>query len=109
MHKQPGANARSQPTAWVANQKRHRRDVLGVNEARRSGTQPTESGSTHSAHSGALKSFTAHIIGRLLARQAKCPQRNTLHKVAYNDDKADHDEDGQQITETFHLSDDSSD
>jgi len=29
--------------------------------------------------------------------------------VAYNDHKADQDEDGQQITEIFHLSDDSSD
>jgi len=29
--------------------------------------------------------------------------------VAYNDHKADQDEDGQQITEIFHLRDDSSD
>ena len=29
--------------------------------------------------------------------------------MAYNDHKADQDEDGQQITEIFHLSDDSSD
>jgi len=29
--------------------------------------------------------------------------------VAYNDQKANQDEDGQQITEIFHLSDDSSD
>jgi len=29
--------------------------------------------------------------------------------VAYNDHEADQDEDGQQITEIFHLSDDSSD
>jgi len=109
MHKQPEANSCSQPTAQVANQNRRRRDVVPGDKAARSGTQPTESGSTHSAHSGAWKSSPPQIVRRLLARPAKRPQRDTLHTVAYNDHKADQDEDGQQITETFHLSDDSSD
>ena len=38
---------------------------------------------------------------------SQAPQRDTLHTVAYNDPKADQDESGQQITETFHLSNDS--
>jgi len=109
MHKQLQANSRSQPTAQVANQNRRRGDVVPVNKAARSGTQPTESGSTHSAHSGARKSSPPRIVRRLLAPPAKRPRRDTLHTVAYNDHKADQDEDGQQITEIFHLSDDSSD
>jgi len=40
---------------------------------------------------------------------SQAPPRDTLHTVAYNDHEADQDEDGQQITEIFHLSDDSSD
>jgi len=107
IHKQPQANSRSQPT--VANQNRGRHDVVPVDKAARSGTQPTESGSTHSAHSGARKSCLPWIVRRLLARPAKCPRRDTLHTVAYNDHEADQDEDGQQITEIFHLSDASSD
>jgi len=109
MHKQPQANSRSQPTAWVANQNRHRRDVVPVDKTARSGTQPTESGSTHSAHSRARKSSPPHIVRRLLARPAKRPRTDTLHTVAYNDHEADQDEDGQQITEIFHLRYDSSD
>lgn len=109
MHKQPQANSRSQPTARVANQNRRRRDVVPVDKAARSGTQPTESGSTHGAHSGARKSSPPRIVRRLLARPAKRARRDTLHTVAYNDHEADQDEDGQQITEIFHLSDDSSD
>jgi len=109
MHKQPQANSRSQPTARGPNQNRSRRDVVPVDKAARSGTQPTESGSTHGAHSGARKSSPPRIVRRLLARPAKCARRDTLHTVAYNDHTADQDEDGQQITEIFHLSDDSSD
>ena len=55
MHKQPQANSRSQPTARVANQNRRRREVVPVDKAARSGTQPTESGSTYSEHSGDRK------------------------------------------------------
>jgi len=109
MHKQPEANSRSQPTARVANQNRRRRDVVPVDRAARLGTQPTESGSTHSAHSGAQNSSPSRILRPLLARPAKRPRRDTLHTVAYNDHEAAQDEDGQQITEIFHLSDDSSD
>jgi len=109
MHKPPQANSHSQPTARVANQNRRRRDILTVDKAARSGTQPTESGLTHSAHSGAQKSSPPRIVRRLLARPAKRPRRDTLHTVAYNDHKADQDEDGQQITEIVHLRDDSSD
>jgi len=109
MHKQPQANSCSQPTARVANQKRPRRHVVPVDKAGRSGTQPTESGSTHSAHSGARKSSPPQIVRRLLPRPAKRPRRDTLHTVAYNDHEADQDEDGQQSTEIFHLSDHSSD
>jgi len=109
MHKQPQANSRSQPTTRVDNQNRHRRDVVPVNKAATSGTQPTESGSTHSAHSGARKSSPPRIVRRLLARPAKRPRRATLHTVAYNDHEADQDEEGHQITEIFHLSDDSCD
>jgi len=76
--------------------------------AARSGTQPTESGSTHSAHSGARKSSPPRIVRHLLARPANRYRRDTLHTVAYNDHEADQDEDGQQITEIFHLSDESS-
>jgi len=109
MHKQPQANSSSQPTARVANQNRRRRDVIPVDKAARSGTHPTESGSTHGAHSGARKSSPPRIVRRLLARPAKRPQMDTLHTVAYNDHEADEDEDGQQITAMFHLSDESSD
>jgi len=109
MHKQPQANSRSQPTTWVANQNRRRRDVVPVDKTARSGTQLTESGSPDGAHSGARKSSPPRIVRRLLARPAKRPRRDTLYTVAYNDHKADQDEDGQQITEIFHLSDDSSD
>jgi len=109
MHKQPQANSCSQPTARVANQNRRRRDIVPVDKAARSGTQPTKSGSTYSAHSGARKSSPPRIVRRLLARPAKRPRRDTLHTVAYNDHEADQDEDGQQITVIFHLCDDSSD
>jgi len=109
MHKQPQANSRSQPTARVANQNRRRRDVEPVDKAARSGTQPTESGSINGPHSGARKSSPPQIVRRLLARPAKRARRDTLHTVAYNDHEANQDEDGQQITEIFHLSDDSSD
>jgi len=71
--------------------------------------QRTESGSTHSADLGAWKSSPPRIIRRLLARSAKRPLRDTLHTVVYNDHKADQDEDGEQTTEIFHRSDDSSD
>jgi len=70
--------------------------------------QLTESGSTHSANSGVRKSFPPQIIRGLLARPAKRPGRHTLHTVAYKDHEADPDNDGQHITEIFHLSDDSS-
>ena len=40
---------------------------------------------------------------------SQAPPRDTLHTVAYNDHEADQDEDGQQITEIFHLSHDSCD
>jgi len=109
MYRQPQGNSRSQPTARVANQNRCRRDVVPVNKAARSGTQLTESGSTHSGHSGARKSSPPRIVRRLLARAAKRPRRDTLHTVAYNDHEAAQDEDGQQITEIFDLSDDSTD
>jgi len=109
MHKQPQANSPSHPTTRVANQNRRRRDVVPVDKAARSGTQPTHSGSTHGAHSGARKSSPLRIVTRLLAQPAKRPRRDTLHIVAYNDHEADEDEDGQQITEILHLSDDSSD
>ena len=42
-------------------------------------------------------------------RPEKCPRRGTLHTIAYNEHEADQDEDRQQRTETFHLSDDSCD
>ena len=109
MHKQPQANLRSQPTAREANQNRCRCDVVPVDKAARSGTQPTESGRIHSTHSGARKYSPPRIIRRLLTRPAKRPRRDTLHTVAYNDHKPDQDEDRQQITEILHLSDDSSD
>jgi len=109
MHKQPEANSRSQPTARVANQNRGRHDVVPVDKAARSGTEQTESGSTHGAHSGARKSSPPRIVRHLLERPAKRARRDSLHTVAYNDHEADQDEDGQQITEIFHLSDDSSD
>jgi len=109
MHKQPQANSRSQPTAQVANQNRRRHDVVLVDKVARSGTQPTKSGSTHGAHSGARKPSPARIVRRLLVRPAKCARRDTLHTVAYNDHGPDKDDDGQQIAEIFHLSDDSSD
>jgi len=109
MHKQLQANSSSQPTARIANQDRHRCDIVPVDKAPRSGTQPPESGSTHSAHSGARKSSPPQIVRCLLARQAKRARRDTLHTVAYNDHEDDQDKDGQQITEIFHLSDDSSD
>jgi len=108
MHKQPHANSHSQPTARVANQNRRRRDVVPVDKAARSGMQLTESGSTHSAHSGARKSSPPRIVRPLLARPAKRPGRDTLHTVAYNYHEADQDEDGPQITEILYLSDDSS-
>jgi len=109
MHKQPQANSGSQPTPRVANQNRRRCDVVPVDKAARSGRQPTESGSTHSLHSAARKSSPPRIVRRLLARPAKHPRRDTLHTVAYNDHEADEDEDGEQITNIFHLRDDSSD
>jgi len=109
VHKQPQGNSRSQPTAQGANQNLRRHDVVPVDKAGRSGTQPTTSGSTDSAHSGARKSSPPRIVRHLLVRPAKCSRRDTLHLVAYNDHKADQNEDGQQITEIFHLSDDSSD
>ena len=109
MYKQLQANSCSQPPARVAIQNRGRRNVVPVDKAGRSGTHLTQSGSTHSAHSGARKSSPPWIVGRLLARPAKRPRRDTLHTVVYNDHQADQDEDGQQITEIFHLSDDSSD
>ena len=71
MHKQLQANSRSQPTARVANQNRPRHDDVPVDKAARSGTQPTESGSTHNAHSGARKSSPPRIVRRLLVRPAK--------------------------------------
>ena len=109
MHKQPQANSSSEPTARVANQNRSMRDVVPVDKVARSGTQPTESGSTHSARSGARKSSPPQIIRPLLARPANRPRRDTLHTVASNDHEVHQDEDGQQLTEIFHLSDDSSD
>jgi len=109
MHKQLQANSHSQPTSRVTNQNRRRRDVVPVDKAARSGTQPTESGRTYSPHSRARKSSPPHIVRRLLARPAKPPRRHTLHTVAYNDHEPDQDEDRQQITEIFPLSDDSSD
>jgi len=81
MHKQPQANSRSQPTARVANQNRRRRDLVRVDKAATSETQPTESGSTHSAHSGDWKSSPLWIVRRLLVRPAKRPRRDTLHTV----------------------------
>jgi len=44
-----------------------------------------------------------------VARPAKRPRGDSLHTVVYNNHEADQDEDGQQITEIFHLSYDSSD
>jgi len=108
MHKQLQANSRNQSTARAGNQNRCRRDVVPVDKAPRSGMQPTKSGSTHTAHSVAWKSSPQRIVRRLLARPAKSPRRDNLPTVAYNDDKADQDEDRQQITEIFNLSDDSS-
>jgi len=109
MHKQPPATSCSQPTARVANQNRRRRDIAQDNRAARSGTQLTLSGSTHSPHCGARKCSPLRIVRRLLAPPAKLPRRDTLDTVAYNDHRGDQDEDGQQIREIFHLSDDSSD
>jgi len=109
MHKQLQANSRSQPTARLANQNRRRHDVVPVDKAASSGTQPTKSGSTHSAHSGAWKSSPPRIVSCVLALPAKRPRRDTLPTVAYNDHEANQDEDGQQITEISHVSDDSSD
>jgi len=109
MHKQPQAISLSEPTARVANHNRRRRDVVPVDKAARSGKQLTESGSTQGAHLGARKSSPPRTVRRLLAGQAKRPRRDTLHTVAYNDHEADQDADGQQITDIFHLSNDSSD
>jgi len=60
----------------------------------------TESGSSHSANSVARKCSPPQIVRGLLVR------RETLHTDGYNDPEADHDEDGQQRTETFYHSDD---
>jgi len=109
MHKQRQANCLSQPTAQVANQNRCRYNVVPVDKAARSGMQPTKSGSTYSSHSGARKSSPPPIVRPLVARPPKNPRRDTLHTVAFNDEEADQDEDGQEITEIFHLSNDSSD
>jgi len=109
MQKQPQANSRSQPTARVDNQNQRRGAVLPVDKAARAGTPPTESGTTHGVHSGARKSSPPRIVRCLVARPAKPARRDTLHTVVYNDHEADQDEDGQQITEIFNVSDDTSD
>jgi len=109
MHKQTQANSRSQPTTQVANQNPHRYHVILVDNAPKSGMQLTESGSTHSAQSSAQKSSPPRVVGHVLARPAKRPGKDTLHTMAYNCHKADQHENAQQITEIFHLSDDSID
>ena len=107
MHRQPQANSCSQPTAWVANQDGCKPDVVPVDQAPRSYSRPNQAALI--VHiPGGRKSSPLQIVRRLLARPADCPRRDTFHTVAYNDHEANQDEDGQQITESFHLSNDSS-
>ena len=75
--------------------------------APRSGTQPIKSRSSHKAESTSRNSSPPPNGRCLLAQPGKRPHSGTLHTLAYNEHKADQDEDGQQRTETFHLSDDS--
>ena len=103
------ANSRSQPIPRVGNQNGHRRDIVQDDNVPRSGMQPIESGSSHRALSTSQNSSPPPNGRHLLAWPAKCPHRGTLHTVAYNQHEADQDKDGQQRTETFHLSDNSCD
>ena len=105
MHRQQQANSHSQPTARVANQNRRRRDVVPLDTAPRSGTKPTESGSSHRAQSTARNSSLPPIRRRLLERPAKRLRSGT---VAYNE-LEDDEPDRQPITDPVPLSDDSDD
>jgi len=116
MSRQPQGNSHSQPAPRVGNLYRHRRDAVPVDRGSGSGTQRTETGSSHSTRtmpaescssrgtrSSGRSSSPPQSTRRLLSRPSKRPRRSTLQTTAYTDP------DAQPQIDTVRVSDDSSD
>jgi len=116
MFRQPQGNSHSQPAPPVGNLYRHRCDAVPVDRRSGSGTQRTETGSSHSTQTMPVESCSSHgtqssgrsssprqSTRRLLLRPSKRPRRSTLQTTAYTEP------DAQPQIETVRVSDDSSD
>jgi len=116
MSRQPQGNSHSQPAPRVGNLYRHERDTVPVDRGSRSGTQRTETGSSHSTRTMLAESCNSHSTQwsgqsssppqstrRLLSRPSKRPRRSTLQTTAYTEP------DAQPQIETVRVSDDGSD
>jgi len=120
MSSEPQGNSLSQPAPQVGNMYRCRRNAVPVDRGSGSGTQRTESGSSHSTRTLEAESGSSHgtqssgrgssppqITRRLPSRPTKRPRRSTLQTTAYTEHLGETDASPQM--ETVRLSDNSSD
>jgi len=116
MSRQPQVSSHSQPAPRVGNRYRHRRDAIPVDRGSGSGTQRTETGSSHSTRTMPAEPCSSHgtqssgrsssppqCTRRLLSRPSMRHRRSTLQTTAYTDP------DAQPQIETVRVSDDSKD
>jgi len=120
MSRQPQGKSLSQPTSRVGNLEWRRRDAIPVQRGSGSGTQRTESGSSHSTRTLPAESSSTHgtlsssrsssppqTTRRPTSRLVKHARRRTLQTMAYSEPKGEPD--AQQQIATVCLSDESRD
>jgi len=120
MSRQPQGKSLSQPTSRVGNLEGRRRDAIPVQRESGSGTQQTESGSSHSTRTPPAESISPHgtqssghiasppqTTRRPTSRPVKRARRRTLQTTAYSEPEGEPG--AQQQIASVRLSDESSD
>jgi len=120
MSRQPQGKSLSQQTSRVGNLERRRRDAIPAQRGSGSGTQRTESGSSHSTRTLPAESSSSHgtqssgrsssppqTTRRPTSLPVKRARRSTLQTTAYSEPEGEPD--GQQQIATVRLSDERSD
>ena len=107
MSRQPHGKSLSQPTSRVGNLERCRRDAIPAQRGSGSGTQRTESGSSHGTQSSSRSSSPPQTTRRPTSRPVKRARRRTLQTTAYSEPEGEPD--AQQQIVTVRLSDESRD